>query len=98
MSIHSTSLEPKSQLTINLALKRKQKKRKEEKKVLDQRIRRKQKEKILNQRLRESKKKIEKIITSRVFGTQAPTMGSFTSDCHERSKIEKEMGKMEEVQ
>ena len=32
MSIHSTILEPRSQLTINLALKRKQKKKRREKK------------------------------------------------------------------
>ena len=55
MSIRSTSLEPKSQLTINLALKRKQKKKKKRRekekrrKFPIKRIRTKQKGKIPNQ-------------------------------------------------
>jgi len=57
MSSRSTSLEPKSQLTIILSLKRKQSKKKENSRSKN----RKQKEKIPNQKVGESKKKEEKI-------------------------------------
>ena len=56
MTSRSTSLEPKSQFTINLALKRKQKKGEKRRKFLIKRIGRKQKEKIPNQIGGESKK------------------------------------------
>jgi len=54
MSSHSTSLEPKSQLTINLALRRKHKK----------------KEKIPNRRVGECKKKKKENSRSRIVRKQ----------------------------
>ena len=58
MSIRSTSLEPKSQLTINLALKRKQKKEKkrkgEKEKIPDQKNRKKAKRLQLPRKLQKT--------------------------------------------
>ena len=57
MSIRSTSLEPKSQLTINLALKRKQKKEK----IPDQKNRKKAKRENAQSKKWEKAKKRKKI-------------------------------------